>query len=689
MKITLFKLFPYLLLAGVAFLSYHQLLQMYFWRDDYTGLYFAQVENLSKEFAFAYPYQIPLLLDKFAWQLFGLNATYYFLLATILYITSAWLLFCFLRKVFDSKMIAFFCGLVFVAGYIGQDAMKMTLGDGLGAVLALNILLLGLVLFLRYLQSGKKALFIFSLIAFTLTLEVSPHRTSSSLFIFLLLDWIFTRRDQKVKIIFRNMSFILIFLVQYFIHPSVWLLGYRIITPTNFLGLLTTFSPLYFLNPLGTFWNMIFPSHIHYELNILMGIYKEPPDLSRFLLTGLPAYLFAVIHLVFLRLIRPSVFGFMELGKFFGVFTVFSILLAHFVFGLKIDPTDQVSIFNGGIFLSLIILWVVVGMANSRALSVFSLLALFGMLSIFFLTIPERVLVSYNRYLLLPSFAAAFLPVIFITKEFYSKTGTRKIFARGLFFGIIFILVVPRLLTALSTQQEFVQSYSLHAKRFYQQLREFLPSIDRKTVIYVEGATKELELSIGDAQRVGYLGSEAAVAINLKTAKENIVLPQALDDIPGILKKDPTLGMDDVYTFIYTKQGLLDTSQKTRELLSGKGVQAFALPIDWKKDTIGNDSLDISLSPAFKIWTLQPIEVVIPLKAQIGPSEIEFFWEYNTYGAVHKERSVAIPFFADKQWHDYKFIIPAGGEYLKRVYFKSLLPAPEIGTAKIKGYTGD
>lgn len=101
------------------------------------------------------------------------------------------------------------------------------------------------------------------------------------------------------------------------------------------------------------------------------------------------------------------------------------------------------------------------------------------------------------------------------------------------------------------------------------------------------------------------------------------------------------------------------------------------LSTDWEKG---------SFYPSTRIWTLQPLEVAIPLKISAGVLEVEVSWEYNTYGAVQKERSVRIPVFTDELWHEYKFIIPAGGEYLKRIYLKGVTPLPEIGTTRIKYY---
>lgn len=556
------------LLAVFAFVSYHQLLKMYFWRDDYTGLYIAQQEDLRNQAEFAYPYHIALLAEKYAWQLFNLNASNFYLTVIILYITSAWLLFYFLNRLLKGDTIAFLCSLVFAAGYVGQDAMKMTMGDGLGTIMALNILLATLLTLLVYLQNGRKIWLIFSLIFFFLVLEIAPQRTSSFPLLILALDWIVSWKKRNFNLYLRNFFFMAIFLIQYFLHPSVWILGYKITPPSKFLGVLVDFSPLYLLNPLGIFWNLIVPSDLQENLNRIIGIYNQQLSLFRFWLAGLPSVFFAIFLLIYLKLIRGKKFSFLILGIIITFIFSFSVIWALVIYQNQIDKGDMVSILNGGILLLFVVIWIKWGGSKFKSLAILSLLAIFSIIVIFFWTIPERILVSYNRYLLLASFTPALLPIIFVTKEYHQKNLVKRRLAKLLFITVIFILVVPRLTFALFTQQIFVENYSQHARKMYQEIKFYIPDTNKKKVIYVNGVNKELDLSVGDAARVGYFGSEVAWAVNFKTKKENILLPQTLEDIPKLLEDNPEVLLEDVYTFLYDEGGIKNTSQITRKILS-------------------------------------------------------------------------------------------------------------------------
>ena len=685
-KVKKFNFIYYILLAVVVLFSYHQLLGMYFWRDDYTGLYLGQLANLSTHPGFAYPYHLALLLERYARQFFGLNASYYFLTVIILYVIASWLLFYFLKRLVSNLLIAFFSTLVFAAGFVGQDAMKMTMGDGLGTILALDILLAGFVTFLIYLQNGKKVWLVSSLIAFALTLEITPQRTGSSLLIFLALDWIISWKRKSQELIIRNVLFLLVFLIQYFLHPSVLLLGYKVNPPTQFWGLLVNLSPLYILNFLGTFWNMIIPTPLQEQFNASLGTSGQSLTLIKFWLTGLPTIFLAVTLFIYLKFLRPAIYSAITLGKIITAVVLFSLLWAMAIHQITIDKGDLVAIFNGGMWLIFLIVWIVLGIPKSKLLSLFSLLAIFGILAIFFITIPERVLVSYNRYLLLPSFTVALLPIIFITKEFYQKELRKRRLAQILLLAVVGILVLPRLIFAYTTQREFRQDYSQHAKRMYQNLHSFIPRINQPTIIYLEGVTKQLQFTVGDAARVGYFGSEVAYAVHYQTQKENIILPQTAGEIPGLLKKNPNLSYQDVYTFIYDKDGLRDTSSITRQLLAGPN-QPISVAIDsWKEELSSNDLKVFQFTPTSSIWTLLPLEVKIPLKfsSQSKEKEMEMSWEYNTSGLITEDKFVKVKLLTDNLWHEYKFIIPAGGEYLQKVSFNFPTDTSvEIGTTQL------
>lgn len=680
-RVSKFSLLPYVILAVVVAFSYHQLLGMYFWRDDYTGLYTAQQGNLLSNPIFAYPYQFSLLFNQLAWSVFGLNAFYNFLAMIVIYILASWLLFYFLQKLFSDKKLAFWCSLIFSAGYVGQDGMIMTM-DGSNGLIALIFLLISLIFLIIYHQKKRKVLFIISLISFFLTLEISPHRVSSSLLILLILDWILSWKKINKAFVIRNFLFIFVFLIQSIVHPSVLLFGYQIRSSVSYSTLFFKFSPSYFLNFLGTFWNMIIPTSIQEQFNSNLEIPLQKLTLIKLWLSGLPLILFISFIIIYLKILRPSVYSLIKLGKIFCLVIIISLFWAKSIYQINADGNDLVAIFNGGILLMFLLIWIR-GISEYKLLSLFSLVTLFGILGTFFLTIPDRILVSFHRYLLLPAFAPALLPIIFVTKEFYQKNVTKKRLAQLLVFMIALILISFRLIAAYTTQKEFEENYSQHAKKMYQDLKFFLPQIEKSTIIYIEGTNKQLQLAVGDAARVGYFGSEVAYAVHYKTQKENIILPQTLEEIPKLLKENSSFSLNDIHTFIYDENGLRDTSQIFKKLLLEKNDIISISSNEWKNEKNKNM---IKFIPSSKIWTMLPFKISIPLKfSSSDKMKVEIFWEYNTYGLLNQDKSMVIDVPTDNNWHAYILNIPAGGEYLQTIYFSfPLHTSVEIGETKLK-----
>lgn len=685
-NLTKSTLFPYILLSAVAFFSYHQLLGMYFWRDDYSTLYAVQQGYLIDQPVYAYPYHLNILMSEYFWRIFGLDTRYYFGAEIILFVLAAWILYYFLQKLFSDKRIAFFCSLVFGAGYLGQDALKMSL-EGLLSLTALNLTLMTLLTLLVYLQHGRKLWFFCSLLSFFLTLEIAAHRTSTLVVVLLAFNWFFLGKKRVNDFLINSSAFLLIFVIQYYIHPSALFLNYKIGGSVNFWRFLTAFSSLYLLNPFGTFWNMIVPTDLQELLNRRIGI-QDNFILFKFWVASLPAVAISSTLFLYLKLMRPAVASLRKLGLCVFFIIISSFAIAFLIYQQKADRSDLVSIENGIVLFIFLLLWIAAGASKFRRLSLLSIFTLFGLNMLFFFTIPDRVLVSFNRYLLASSFTPALLVIIFVSKEFYLKDRRKSNLAVGLFVGLSLLLVVSRLGYALSTQKEFVTSYSQHARGMYQSLRAFLPDIKGRQVIYIEGSNKNLSLSVGDAARVGFLGSEAAFAVHYRTKKENIILPQTLAEIPQLLAKNSDLSLENVHTFIYDEKGLRETSQETRKMFNAPKELIIVTPDNWQKDTKGEVW---QLNPSTRISTFLPLETTIQLKftpqktRRIG----EFSWSYNTVGLLDQPKSAQLDTITDGRWHEYKFIIPGGGEYLQTIFFT--VPddtSVEIGKTQFS-YPGD
>lgn len=659
---------PFGVLAFVVWLAYRRLLEMYFWRDDYTHLYLGQQGEIFK-----FPYHILSLLARWGWGVFGLEVRGYFLVAIILYVLAVWLVFYLMRLWFGRKDLAFLCALVMAAGYVGEDGMKMLLGDGWAALVSLDAFLLGLVSLFIYLKKRGWWWMVGSYGFYWLALEAMAHRMAGLVLIMVVGDWIFSGRGKWKQVVARNVGFVAIFLVEYLVQPSRLWWGYGVGEVVERLGLLSNFQWSFLVNFAGNLGNLFFPS-VYIEkwwqfLGEKVGMGEWQFWLSSLPVVGLAVVLMGVVGWVKRGSLSGKKWGIGWVG-FWVWFGLWGVLVRRWVS----DRLDMVFGFNGGIwlgFLAVLLLWRVPKFLRETW---FALVIAVGLVSVFLLSRPDFLLVSNHRYLLVSAVVPTLAMTFFISDELDAEKRKRRA-AWGLFLLPVLVFSGSRLLAGIETQSEFVEEYSVPAKGIFEGLKKYLPSIDKKTVIYIEGATRELNYSVGDASRVGTLGSEAAFAVNYDTKKEKVILPENLGMIPEILRKNPDLGIEDVYTFIYGETGLQETSGEMRELLRGEGGKGeVRIPATWWEREEGSEAGSLRFVPRGQILTMLPIDVVIWLMvvpekgvAVDFQKDVKVSWEYNTYGLLGEEREVHLLVKPDGQWREYEWVIPAGGEMLKKI----------------------
>lgn len=737
-----------------VFISWKQTLSMYFWHDDFTGLYY-----LQQNYLYWWPYHSISLLHKFLLNLLGLEPGGYFYISLFLYFIATFLVYYLLNLFFQNRLLAFFSSLVFASGYVGQEAIMMPIGNGLGTLVGLNFFLLTLFFLFKYFNDGRRKLLLFSLISFFTTLEFAFYRFATAIFVIVGTDLAFSLLGKKKDyrgFFTRSIIFGVLFLIQLLFRPSHYLLGllgfkmlpplsYSIQSPDLFSQpnkILEIIHWKYILNIIGSFWNLFYP--ITYQTDFYFYLVRSsPPQISNYwlLLSVIPLIAISLFILVAVRILRPRLFSWRKIIFYSSVFSFVLFLLGRFVKSVTPYPQDQISILNGLLLLILFFFVLKMGITYFQRYAIFSLILAFGLLSLFFLVKPDFAIESSHRYLLPSALSPAFAATFFITKELVKRGKNIKI-AWTIFLLPTILLFFSHISVGYQTQKDFVNLHSQHARRFYEQLKAHIPTIKDKTIIYVEGETRELSMSIADAMRVGALPSEASIAVHYATNIKNIILPETTAEIPRILKENKDLTLDDVFTFIYDGKELRNITQGMRQLLKGKTSVISSFPYSWQVEPKGSQiefrrgvaaktkyfefkgyTLGVypqfSLVPQKLVSTQLPLKVKVRLKALLDDSlsipyyhlfhrpeypkrelwqeilsweigqcqkgmltgqfecvfnrnkvesgKLEFFWFYNTEGAVSQNKSAEIEIPLDETWHDFEFVIPGGGEYLKEI----------------------
>lgn len=617
-----------LLLGVVVFISYGQTLKMYFWLDDYTYLYYAQQGQLYR-----FPYQLNSFLTNVLFQFFGLESRLYFLIGILLYVFAVVLLYYLIVSIIHNKLVALFSVAIFAAGYIGQDAMKMFIGDGLGTLTGLNILLLGLISLFRYFGTQKAKWIFITYVCFLILLEIAPYRYGGIIFVVIAADWLFSWHTQPgVNIAIRNIGFLAIFLTQYILHPSKFFLDYQIQSLQTLSVTILNFHWRDFAVVVGSFWNILVPD-LYQTAAYFYLVRTFPSDLSKYLLllTTLPLLILSLFISIIIKKLKGELLSWSKIYIYFIGVLFLTILLGGVIQSSFVFPNEKISMLNGFIVLVNFFLLYRLGIVYSRKLILFSIILSFALLTPFLLVKPEFVIESSHRYLLPSAIVPSLLISFFVTKELVAKDRKKKSWALILFILPIFLLVSLRLLSGYLTQRDFIESGSLLAKKFYRDFRKYIPRIEKKSVFYFEGDTPVSSLGLGNALRVGALPSEAAIAVHYNTKIDNIVVASEAGDIPRILRANQDIEMNNVFYFIFDGERLHDVSPGMRSLLMAQNSPILLTQDKWRMELKGSNQTtyfsflnytlgvypQILLTPKQKIPTQLPLGVKINLRAKL------------------------------------------------------------------------
>ncbi|MFC1625829.1 hypothetical protein ACFL1Q_02225 [Patescibacteria group bacterium] len=572
-----------LLLSIVSLISFSQLFKGYFWLDDYTYLYYAQ-QHLPQS-SYAFPYNFGVLLADQLYKIFGLGHSWYLMLALVLYICAVLLVYLFINSIIKNNKLSFLSCLIIACGYVGQGSLMMVIGDGLYILLGLNMMLLSLISLFKYLKGKRNSFLILSLVGFFLTLEFAPTRFGGLVLIIIALDFIFSKNLKRnyTKFVKRSILFSTVFLIQYFIHPTRFILNYYVSNS----NLLPTIHLNYLINPLGTFWNIFFPTGLRDSIIYFLKNSHLSYFVNNIFFYALPSIIFVSLILGLIKLVKGRALSskkFIKVCLFIAIMSLFSgMLVTKFI----TVPAFQMSTVNGSILLMLLIVLLFLKIPKFYKLSIFSLLLSIGLMAMFILFKPEMIIESPYRYMLLLSFIQPFIMSFFITGEIFEKTSKqgyrlrKNYFAWAIFMIPVLFLTSSHFLMAIYSQHKDYLLYNKDRSNIFNQLKIQIPNISKKTAIYIEGKDRQLNYSVGDAMRVGTLTSQASIAVNYQTVLENIILPETTGNLLQILKNNPNLSDRNIFTFIYDGHVLKDTSPAMRQLLE-VSRQISGSAVSWK-----------------------------------------------------------------------------------------------------------
>lgn len=206
----------------IVILGFWQTTNMYFRHDDYTILY--KIQNPDETTGALgsgilgrdSPYRYAAIPWVFLYPFIGIQSTGYYVALLVLYAVSAIPVYLLAKSLTKNRATAFISTLIFVSGYVGSDKMYH-LATGFQSILGVIFLATSVFFYNEFIQKKKSVMYIVSLVAFFLSIEVVFIRSHGILFLILGLELIFN--FNRLKSFIRMIPFISIWCWVYLINP--------------------------------------------------------------------------------------------------------------------------------------------------------------------------------------------------------------------------------------------------------------------------------------------------------------------------------------------------------------------------------------------------------------------------------------------------------------------------------------
>ncbi|MDO8619149.1 MAG: discoidin domain-containing protein [Candidatus Daviesbacteria bacterium] len=645
MKISKKILFPILILI-IVFISYGQTSQMYFWQDD-SALIFKLQHQQEPAGSYgagiigegAYKYLVTPFVLFF--PLFRMNPVGYFMIGILAYIIATGAFYLFSTEVFQNKKAGYFSTLIFAAGYIGSDTM-FRISNSWQTNFGLILALLSFWLYLKCIRNGIKLRYYFlSLSFFLIATEFVYIRSHSLIFPILAIDVLVTmitfKWSKVTGLILRQIPFWVIFYNWYLRGGTTGSTGLTSIVEQLIKGKIEILASLF-----ATTGNALVPNTLQNNFTVFF----QPRE-------GLALLaLFVILSWFLLPLF--------DAGKKLKIISTLLIFAAFFLNRLVVSKelfwyrTDK-DIFSGGLGLYLLAFFFVISLAlwkrqkNMAAAVLLGLILVTSQIFGYFIQYPQAIFATTHRYLS-HSFVGYSLIIGALCFVLFQRTREIKVSKYRNVLGVAPLLLVLGVNLALGVkyQREILLDRSQPTRAFYEALKKFVPDIKKGSAFYFDISSDSFyQKQFNDFFSVGSMPNQTALAIYYGVDRYDIKLTTNPDELLSDLVTNK-IEIDDTYSFFYSKNGLVDTSVLTRQLLN-KGT----FP---KKLTLVSDKNNIVELKTNDISPLTPLDLQLNLSVTADYNNVK----YNNDTVALDEK---------QQYIDYLF---SRRHYYERVSAKSL-----------------
>lgn len=638
--ITKNTLFWSLLLMLLLLASYGQTLWMYFWRDDYSLLF--KLQHPSEKAGHfgagligqgAYQYLAVPYAPVF--YLFGLNPFVYFLIGLLLYGIDVLAFYFFAKEVLHSKKASYISTLIFAAGYIAADGMFRIVNswqNSIGVLLAL----LTLLFFVKSLRGETAKNYLLALLFYIMSAELVTVRSHSLILALLGLDLIYTaNKNWKNKLgglIIRQLPLWIVFRLWFLNENTYGAPGIRQRLTSLFSGHFEELGPL-----LANSGNVLIPDVLQnkfLEFVLKLGGATDTDSqvwiatISIFIIFAGLVFLIGYIWKIKQRFRILSIVAFL-----------FIIVFNFFIYEKK--PywfSSAQTVISSLLFANLIVVSILLSIGIWRKNKQLALGVTSGWILVltqvagYYAQYPDAVFSTTHRY-----FAYAMIgyslfwgAATSVFAEKFVKTRYMSLIPAG-------VVVLTGLFLNITHQKQFLTNVSLPSKQFYSSLINSVPNIQKGAAFYFDVADNSVYAQrFNEFFSVGSMPESTALAVYYGVDRYDVYFLTNYDELLYKLSTGEVKAQN-LYTFFYGKEGLINTTEQTRKLLQ-EGSSWFRL-VQRSQD---KDNKIIFIADNLNPLTPMLLRLEMSVAPQQPPDSFPYFQTQQTRGRFLLEEKKAM-----------------------------------------------
>lgn len=611
---TFFSKNYWIFLFIVVFISYGQILNMYVWKDDNAIFFkFNHLEEpagyLGRGLLGEGVYRFSVTPYWFVYQIFGYETIVpYYLICFLAYLLATYLVYLFTRN-FISETSGKVASFLFASGYIASEGITW-LASSMILSLSVTLILLILYFYTIYFKKRKVKYYFFALLFFGVASYLTIVRIHYFILVLFMFEILFVVKRGDYKAYFYFLARIIPFFIIFFI----FIIQNSDQRALSTVSLIKDIASGDFYKSNSTFGSLGYLFIPDQQVFIVSNfINKLQITVGKFFVE----LLILIINLFFMfQINKKNIKGF-----YIACFIILNFTWMWLSFNISNSPqinsdtANTIANFVGGLVIQDLILLCLISKGLLKKYLFFFTIWIITSLLVYTAYIPTSIFLSTDRYLLHSFLAMAILLALLFFRKI--DNPYKKLIA-----VFIILLGIVNITNSLIYQRKIIIERSLPAKKFYTDLKNYLPVLKKGDIVFIdiaENAIRQYEAAFS----VGQMPETTALAWRYGLDRYDFILVNDFNSLVYNIKSK-NISPKNIHTFFYSKNKLIDTTDRMKKyLFTDKSDQAINLKLS---DFDNHNFLSNMKTRELPIMLKEPIDSLTPLKLnlKLKASVVEF-----------------------------------------------------------------